>query len=880
MATVRILFLILAFPLSACGDVRARDPEVEQEEDEDWGDATGVVGATEETPLMQDGGNYPARSGNWCAFVQKRMVSMAVACGTEKYTIKSQSPCPSGTPDCHLVMYKLSTRPLYKQKQKVITALLWRCCPGHGGDNCDDTGILPHQLNPNREQNDHQGAVNTSHNVSKATYPVHLPNQDHVHRQEHNHHPEHVLNQDHFQHPIHVPNLNHVQYPVHVPNRDHTQHSGHVPNQDHVQYPVYRPNWDPTQHTGHVPNQDHIQYPVLVQERDTAQNPIPVHKQDHVPPRKHEHQEHLRLGLPASHPDAALALPHTVALLMSQLQPTLQHFNRSLERLEQRMDELARDAARLEDARRRREEDEAERRKRVDAEVERGAQQVAELRRELESRLHSQRAMLHFNISNFKTDLDLKIKRHNKMLQASLQAMNATLAEIKLDQEMEQEQQQDQEVEADPVMPQSSASSTAIWEAIERLDRMVINNTVKVDNLAEELAVTSDGLEGLRRANQGLGERIKQVARDGQVRFMETGLEVEAAKVAVLDRVEQLAGNLSRQGQRLHEMDVDVDYLYNTLYKNASSSCDCQHLDEALAQLERGVANVTELANEQSLILEEARRAASKREAAMEAVRVSLEQLEEQITSKEERTGTLEEAVRLLSVQLQDKRVSDGAPPSAGEPSEEVKRVQMEMKRLSASFNSLLKDAIRHSDVLEILLGEEVLEFLEWPVHDQEAHSIPAIREDIRSLRQSLQQGTGEAEEALSADEPSSRWPDDTAKNREFAGQGGARTSGESPRPPGGDGGDLWKLEKSVEELKLKMKDDDDEAAMLRTEVARLKRGLEEHLRTFKIIFSNADVLERSHAPLELDKLYQMMSDKEKKKRGSARNGRRNRRDT
>lgn len=58
--------MLLAFLLSTRGDVRARDPEVEQEEDdeqEDWGGTAGVISATEETPLMQDGGNYPARSG-------------------------------------------------------------------------------------------------------------------------------------------------------------------------------------------------------------------------------------------------------------------------------------------------------------------------------------------------------------------------------------------------------------------------------------------------------------------------------------------------------------------------------------------------------------------------------------------------------------------------------------------------------------------------------------------------------------------------------------------------------------------------------------------------------------------------------------------------
>lgn len=59
--------------------------------------------------------------------------------------------------------------------------------------------------------------------------------------------------------------------------------------------------------------------------------------------------------------------------------------------------------------------------------------------------------------------------------------------------------------------------------------------------------------------------------------------------------------------------------------------------------------------------------------------------------------------------------------------------VSVEMQRLSSSFDSLLRDAIRHSDVLELLLGEEVLEFLEWSEQDQEAHSIPALKQQLRN---------------------------------------------------------------------------------------------------------------------------------------------------
>lgn len=280
------------------------------------------------------------------------------------------------------------------------------------------------------------------------------------------------------------------------------------------------------------------------------------------------------------------------------------------------------------------------------------------------------------------------------------------------------------------------------------------------------------------------------------------------------------------------------------------------------------------------------------------------------MTSEQSRTTTLESSVRRLGVLLQETRARAETRPDApsasdGELREEMKRVLAEMKHLSASFNSLLKDVIRHSDVLEILLGEEVLEFLEWPAQDQEAHSIPALKERLRralgetgavgrrlpfpaeprpffAMAARLLKCTSrvaivsqlhksvlarcvkdaqtfdfapviagdaeEEEEAPSADAPSFR-------SNEGGGGGGGRMSA-------GDGGDLWKLERSVEELKAKLlrleeappccrdagdgEEEEETEAALRTEVARLKRGLEEHLRTFKNVLGNADVLERS----------------------------------
>lgn len=60
------------------------------------------------------------------------------------------------------------------------------------------------------------------------------------------------------------------------------------------------------------------------------------------------------------------------------------------------------------------------------------------------------------------------------------------------------------------------------------------------------------------------------------------------------------------------------------------------------------------------------------------------------------------------------------------------------MQRWSGSFQSLLKDVVRHSDALALLLGEEVPEFLERPPGEHEAFSIPALREQLVLLQEQL----------------------------------------------------------------------------------------------------------------------------------------------
>ncbi|KAM8923799.1 multimerin-2 [Pelodytes ibericus] len=79
------------------------------------------------------------RRGNWCSVVRSRVVSYVDLCKTEKYVVRSQLPCPNGTPDCQKIMYRIAQKPVYEMKRKMVTGLEWRCCPGYIGDLCEHT---------------------------------------------------------------------------------------------------------------------------------------------------------------------------------------------------------------------------------------------------------------------------------------------------------------------------------------------------------------------------------------------------------------------------------------------------------------------------------------------------------------------------------------------------------------------------------------------------------------------------------------------------------------------------------------------------------------------------------------------------------------------
>ena len=113
-----------------------------------------------------------------------------------------------------------------------------------------------------------------------------------------------------------------------------------------------------------------------------------------------------------------LPVPDMMDLVMSQLRPLLEGFNRSLEHLSRQVGDLARDVAHLKMSQLEAEQDEAAE-ERLDARLDEVFQHIREVRRQMESQRTETASRLHLNLTTFKTDVDMKLKHQQEMLQVS-----------------------------------------------------------------------------------------------------------------------------------------------------------------------------------------------------------------------------------------------------------------------------------------------------------------------------------------------------------------------------------------------------------------------------------------------------------------------------
>uniref|UniRef100_A0A671N2P1 Multimerin 2b n=1 Tax=Sinocyclocheilus anshuiensis TaxID=1608454 RepID=A0A671N2P1_9TELE len=725
----------------------------------------------------------PAR--NWCAYVNHRMVTTAVLSATETQTVNSVNPCSDGAPDCQIIMYRQSSRPVYKQKQIALSSMHWMCCPGYGGHNCLEKGNIA---------------------------------------------------------------CKYVQFQCHF-----------------TQMYTY--------------NMLGICVLWLVINIPGAREGIPTSQ-----------------PLPFLDSSILLSMHQLMSTMMSQLQPVLESFNQTLIHLSSEVEALSQDLQQL-----RMEQEEHRPMTRgedhsgpIEQRLEYSHLQISQMKTQLDTHkdqferaFQVQQELLKHNLTKLKEEMDDQISQSQNV---NLQSLTELVEEVKLGQKkLEGALQREHAEFVNPSGGQPTQES-GVWEAITRLDEKAQSNSAKLSSLSETSKDSDGAVRALQRDLLDLEESLEEVKQRTEVHFAETGLEVEATRVRVLNRVGELTANLSAHEGQLREIELDLDNIYQQLQKNDSAveeqACSCKSIGSSLARLELEVANATHLAKQNQLALEETDLERNQ-VTEMEDLHQGLLNIKESLAFEQGRSRSLQDSMSQLQASLLDSQQEiRGLRQRDKDKSNEI-------QGLSAIFSSLLNDAIRHSEVLEVLLGEEVLEFTRWSHNQKKELSIPDLLQKMDVMQQkiethdrilaSLRRKHPDGDE-MNSDDPVT-YLEGTGTNNQVRGP----ESYQSSLPDTSTGeedvdysvSDFWSLGKEVEQLagRIAMLEErcgnctappGGSVVELQVDIASLRQNLEDHLRMFRKLFSNTEELISSTRNLNLDEVWRLVRKKEgKRRRGS-----------
>ncbi|XP_043109681.1 multimerin-2 isoform X2 [Puntigrus tetrazona] len=816
--TLPLLLLAVLNTLSCHSEVRARDPDVEEEEAVGTGERTqhisGTFGSTH-LPLTPSEGKthnsvsttketvHPiAQRGNWCAYVNHRMVTIAVLCTTE--TVKSVKPCSDGAPDCQIITQ--SSLPVYKQKQIALSSMHWTCCPGYGGHNClekdrppeDETHALKSEINDNGSSGGEMG----TDQLGDAKWAD-----------------------------------KHVQEaPIH----------------------------------GYSPN------------KSAAGD---------------------REGMPTSQPlpfldsSILLSIHQLMSTMMSQLQPVLESFNQTLKHLSSEVEALSQD---LQQVRMKQEHRPMTRvedlNESIEQRLENSHLQISQMKNQLDTQkgqferaFQIQQELLRNNLTKLKEEMDDHFSQ-SQDAQVNLQALTALVEEVRLGQKkLEGALQRERAEFVNPNGGQPTQESV-VWQAITRLDEKAQSNSAKLSSLSATSKNSDGAVRVLQRDLLDLGQSLEEVKQRVEVHFAETGLEVEATRVRALNSVDELTANVSAHEGQLREIELDLDNIYQLLQRNDSAVAEqaysCKSIGSSLTRLALEVANVTQLSKQNQLALEEMeleRNQVTK----MEDLHQGLLNIKESLAFEQGRSRSLQDNMSQLKASLLDSQQEiRGLRQRDKDKSNEI-------QGLSAAFTALLNDAIRHSDVLEVLLGEEVLEFTHWSHTQKKELSIPGLLQKMNVMQQKI-----ETHDRILAS-LKRKHPDGDEMNSDdpVAYLGGAGTNNQVRGPESYQTSlldtltgeedvdysvsDFWSLGKEVEQLagRITMLEErcgnctappGGSVVELQADIASLRQNLEDHLRMFQKLFSNTEELISSTRNLNLEDVWRLVRKKEgKRRRGS-----------
>ncbi|XP_039199324.1 multimerin-2 [Crotalus tigris] len=555
----------------------------------------------ETEPEMEE--SYPAsqeaRNENWCSSVQYRTATYVAVCRTEKYIIRSQQPCPNGTPDCQKIMYRTALKPVYKIKEKVVSFLDWKCCPGYVGKDCEHYD--PAQFPVSTSQPEHWEETFSNHNSGDVVEA----------------HQSHEALLEDLQNDVHQ-TANSLGILQNVLHHNSTNRNG-----------------------GMDQHQSEVQQMLFL----------------HINSFLKEHFNPVWASFNKS---------------LQDLSTAVQNLSQSVEANRKSIEQFQESAVPRKDFQ--------ELGTKFESKVQANVLRADQMKREMDRHNYLQQAVINYNLTMIKADTDLKLKRHHKLQQSFLLALNNSLADLR--QEQNKLQGELEVLNRNFAMfPRKLGNRNEMFADVDvqSLNQTLEKHARELKTLYEE---SEKDYEELTDSITRLKDSSKHDLEDFRIRLIEGSLMIDEYREDVEKRIFALNDSLA-----------DVQENYWSLQKSMKTCC-CE--DQPSSTDVEGLKNTTQMHGEHLKHLEARLKDLA---AAFPLIHQSLDFQQEQSWKLQDGLSLLKNHSEVLSEEVDLLEKAD-------------EKMHHHIKYLNSSFNSLLGDALRHETALEILLGEEILEHL------------------------------------------------------------------------------------------------------------------------------------------------------------------------
>uniref|UniRef100_A0A670ZSQ0 Multimerin 2 n=1 Tax=Pseudonaja textilis TaxID=8673 RepID=A0A670ZSQ0_PSETE len=505
-----------------------------------------------------------------------RHATYIVVCRTEKYIIRSQQPCPNGTPDCQKIMYRTAVKPVYKIKEKVVSFLDWKCCPGYVGKDCEQYG------------------KNTSLSLPALTLE---------------------------------------------PKQGVWELLGGV-------------RWG-------GPSQQFNNRLFVAQDRTVGSSMLCC---------------------------LQMLFLHINSFLKEHFNPVWASFNKSLQDLSVAVQNLSQSVEANRKSIERFQESSVPRKDfqelgtKFESKVQANVLRADQMKREMDHHNYLQQAVIHYNLTMIKADTDLKLKRHHKLQQSFLFALNNSLADMR--QEQNKLRGELEILNRNVAMfPRQSGNQNGVFA-----DTDIQNFNQTLEKHAQELKMlyeeSEKDYEELTDSITRLKDSSKRDIEDFRVRLIEGSLMVDEYREDVEKRIFALNDSLA-----------DIQENYWSLQKSMKTCC-CEDPPSSIHV--EDLKNTTQMHGEHLKHLE----------ARLKDLAAAFPLIHQSLDFQQEQSWKLQDGLSLL------KNHSDISSEEVNMLKKADEKMRDHVRYLNSSFNSLLVDALRHEKALEVLLGEEILEHL------------------------------------------------------------------------------------------------------------------------------------------------------------------------